>query len=377
MSGLNGTVLTERDRLLLSYIGIARYASAQQIHRLVADGLDKTVVYRRLRKLAARGSKPMGVAYLRRLECRRAEGIAVPVWALSPAGRLVAESCVPYLHPPSKSDVGHVFLEHTLRLNDVLLGLVLGLRESELAPLVALPFRWFCEGDEMLEFEIHDRVSGRTSTKVVKPDAILDIPARRRRLFLEAESGAHSIATADPVRQGPVLRKLERYTRFFTGRVAARGERETNYVRFFPDGLEPELVFLVHSEPRKGRVEAAVKNALGTREPEGFKVQVLTFAQGASAIVSLVRGQAADAGLRQVALDGLTARQLRDGYNALAEALDAARRAVSEHNATCPKRLVLAPTPLLELRTLRDIIQHDLLGEPRPGVQKTEYPLSR
>ena len=29
MSGLNGAVLTERDRLLLSYIGIARYASDQ------------------------------------------------------------------------------------------------------------------------------------------------------------------------------------------------------------------------------------------------------------------------------------------------------------------------------------------------------------
>jgi len=377
MSGLNGTVLTERDRLLLSYIGVARYASAQQIHHLVADGLDKTIVYRRLRKLSARGSKPMGVAYLRRLEYRRAEGMAVPVWALSPAGRIVAESCVPYLHPPSRSDVGHVFLEHTLRLNDVLLGLVLGLRESELAPLVTLPFRWFCEGDEMLEFEVYDRAAGRTSRKVVKPDAILEVPARGRRFFLEAESGAHSIATADPIRQGSVLRKLERYTRFFTGKVPAGSERGTNYARFFPDGLDPELVFLVHSDPRKVRVEAAVKETLGTRGPEGFRVRVLTFGQGATAIVALIRGQAAEPVLRQVALDGSTARQLRDGYNALAEALDAARRAVSEHNATCAKRLILPPAPLSELRTLRDIIQHDLLGEPRPGVRKPEYPLSR
>ncbi len=158
-------MLTERDELVLSYIGIARYASAQQLHLLVADGLDKTIVYRRLRKLSGRGKNPTGRAWLRRLEYRRADGIGIPVWALTPAGRLVAEACVSYLHPPSKSDVGHLFLEHTLRLNDVLLGLVLALRESELAPLRRLPFRWFCEGDELLRFEVHDAVGGRTARR--------------------------------------------------------------------------------------------------------------------------------------------------------------------------------------------------------------------
>jgi hypothetical protein len=369
-------MLTARDELILSYIGIARYASAQQLHLLVADGLDKTVVYRRLRKLSGRGKHPGGPTYLRRLEYRRSDGIGVPVWALTPAGRVIAEARVPYLHPPSKSDVGHVFLEHTLRLNDVLLALVLALRESELAALHQLPFRWFCEGDELLQFEIHDAVAGRMARKVVKPDAILEVPGRRRRLFLEAESGAHSIATADPVRQGPVLRKLERYQLFFTGRASAGG-RETNYGCSFQDGFAPELVFLVHSDSRKGRVEAAVKEALGAREPSGFGVRVLTFAEGASALVPVICGLATEPPPRQVAIDGLTARQLREGYNALADALEMVRRAVAEHGTVCTKRLILPPPPLLEMRALRDIIQYDLLGEPRPAAKTPEYPLDK
>jgi len=51
----------------------------------------------------------------------------------------------------------------------------------------------------------------------------------------------------------------------------------------------------------------------------------------------------------------------------VAEALNAARRAVAEHNARCGERLALPPPPLAELKDLRDLIKHDLLGEPRPS----------
>ena len=41
MPNPKGVVLTERDRVLLSYVGIARYASADQVHRLFFDGRSK------------------------------------------------------------------------------------------------------------------------------------------------------------------------------------------------------------------------------------------------------------------------------------------------------------------------------------------------
>jgi hypothetical protein len=54
------------------------------------------------------------------------------------------------------------------------------------------------------------------------------------------------------------------------------------------------------------------------------------------------------------------------GFNAVTEALHAARKAVAEHNATCGRRLALPPPPMAALKDFRDLIRHDLLGEPRP-----------
>jgi hypothetical protein len=134
---VRGVVLTDRDRTLLSYLGIARYASAEQIHRLLFEGRSKKQTYRRLAKLCRPGVR-LGVGTcLRRLEYRRREGTGVPVWALTPYGRSIVAPTLPWLRPPAAKDVGHRFLEHTLLLNGVLLGLVLALRRTEMSPPVS------------------------------------------------------------------------------------------------------------------------------------------------------------------------------------------------------------------------------------------------
>ncbi|HET8542113.1 MAG TPA: replication-relaxation family protein [Anaeromyxobacter sp.] len=134
-----GAILTERDRALLSFVGIARYASAEQLHGLFFEGRSKKQVYRRLAKLCQPGSRPGEGACLRRLEYRRREGTGVPVWALTGYGRSLVVPLVPWLRPPAAHDIGARFLEHTLILNDVLAGLVLRLRVDVAAPLAALP----------------------------------------------------------------------------------------------------------------------------------------------------------------------------------------------------------------------------------------------
>ncbi len=367
MPNVKRTVLTDRDRLLLAFLGIARYSSRLQLQRLVADDRDRSIVYRRLRKLCSRGDGPGEDAYLRRLEFRRPEGTAVPVWTLSPFGRAVAEASVPYLRAPASQDVSHQFLEHTLLLNDVLLGLVLALRASPDASLAELPFRWLCENDDVLEFQALQRQTGTLGKAVLKPDAILEIPGHRRRLFLEAETGAHSIATANPQAHGAVLQKLQRYTQYFAA-LAGDGPA-TWYARAFTDGFFPVLVFLVHSVARRKRVERAVTETLGEHRDGRFRVRVLTFEDVVPMLASFIRdGKAASPtppAFRTVTLDDRRARELRDGYNALAEAFNATSRAVAEHNTACTRRLVLPPPPLSELRSIRDFIRHDLLGEPR------------
>lgn len=376
MPSPRGAVVTARDRQLLAFLGIARYASRPQLQRLVADDRHASILFRRLRKLSERGDRPGDEAYLRRLEYRRPEGVAVPVWALSSFGRAAAEAEVPYLRPPAAQDVAHQFLEHTLRLNEVLLGLVLALRTAPEAPLSQLPFRWLCEGDEELAFQALQRHTNLLANAVLKPDAILEIPGQRRRLFLEAETGAHSIATANPQAHGAVLHKVQRYAQYFTA-IAGDGPA-TWYARAFRDGYFPVLVFLVHSADRRRRVERAIGKVIGAQREGRFRVRVLTFEEAAPALAAFIReGQAGSAPgpspapavagppRRTVSLDDRRARELRDGYNALAEAFNAASRAVAEHNATCARRLVLPDAPLSELRLLRDFIRHDLLGEPR------------
>ena len=74
MPNVKGAVLTDRDRALLAYVGIARYASADQVHRLIAPDRSKKLVYRRLAKLCLPSGRPGEGACLRRLHYRRYEG---------------------------------------------------------------------------------------------------------------------------------------------------------------------------------------------------------------------------------------------------------------------------------------------------------------
>jgi Replication-relaxation len=139
MPGPAGYVRTLRDDRLLAYLGIARYASADQLHRLFFDGASKKQTYRRLAKLCEPGGQPGEGPCLRRLAYRRRDGMEVPVWALAPFGRGVASKQVPWLRPPAATDIGARFLEHTLVLNDVLASLIAALRAGASATLYDLP----------------------------------------------------------------------------------------------------------------------------------------------------------------------------------------------------------------------------------------------
>jgi hypothetical protein len=300
------------------------------------------------------------------LEYPRKEGTGVPVWALTAYGRSLVLPLVPWLPPPAASDIGARFLEHTLWLNDVLAGLVVALRISVSAPLAALPFRWLSEGDQVLEFHPFEQRLGERVKAVLKSDAILELPGRGRRLFVEAETGSQSIVTAHPDRTGAIVSKLSRYSQFFSCDVP--GQDETWYESAFPDGFEPRLLFLVHSEERRDRVAAAVKKTLGSRGPDRFQVLVYTCAEATSVLAPYItRGQlrppASRGATRIVTMDARKADQLREGYNELAKALDAARDVVKRHNATPgATQLPVVSVRMENIRALRDFIQREVDG---------------
>lgn len=347
MPAPRGAILTDRDRALLAFAAIARYVSAEQVHRLFFDGSGKKQTYRRLAKLCQTGTRPGEGACLRRLQYRRADGTPAPVWALAPYGRSIAERELPWLGSPPATDVGARFLEHTLVLNDVVAGLVLRLRRSATAPRADLPFRWHAENDDALSFQVLDPRTREWQRAALKPDAVADVPGRRRRLFIEAETGTQSIATANPERTGAVLAKLARYRTFFT--VPAEGSSATWYRRAFVDGCEPRLLFLVHSDRRRRKVEGAVQSALGRFPPSEFRVLVLTFEEAPRALAPyLTQGVLPGAGSRPervLAVDETLLPQVRDAYNAFADSFNATRRVIADHNARGGPQLPLPPVP--------------------------------
>lgn len=362
MALARGAILTDRDRVLLTFVGVARYVSADQVHRLFFEGSSKKQTYRRLSKLCEPGAKPGEGPCLRRLEYRRREGTAVPVWALAPWGRVVASKAYPFLRPPASSDIGHQFLEHTLMLNEVLTSLVLALRESAAAPFADLPFEWLSEDDETLQFEWSsiDR-KGDQFKAVLKPDAILEGKLVRRRLFLEAETGTQSIVTSHPGRSGAIVSKVRRYVRFIGG--FRPGTRQTFYSAAFDDTLQARLVFLVHSDERKVRVERALKEEFRDGFADGFGIIVLTFDEAAAALASyLLRGRLEATPViekpRVIAFDAARAHVLRESIRSIVRAMRESQRMA--HQAP---GLATTADSLRALRTLNDFVVQDLGGQ--------------
>ncbi|MEY2668246.1 MAG: hypothetical protein RJA59_884, partial [Pseudomonadota bacterium] len=325
---------------------------------LFFDGASKKQTYRRLGKLCEPGGQPGEGPCLRRLAYRRRDGLEVPVWALAPFGRSIASRQVPWLRPPASTDIGARFLEHTLVLNDALVGLVLALRANSAAPLHDLPFRWLSEDDESLGFQVLHARTGRWLQSVLKPDAIMTIPARRQRLFIEAETGSQSIATAHPDRTGAVLSKLDRYRTYFTDK--ASDGYGTWYRSAFPDDHEPRLVFLVHSDERRKKVERAVKERLGMLPLGQYRVLVMTFAEAPSLLVRYVREGVAEPARprreRIVRVDEAVLEEARKGYNALVDALKVCRQVITDHNQRGGKQLALPAVSGDSFRALRGFV---------------------
>jgi len=375
-----GYVWTRRDGQLVSYLGIARYASADQLHQLFFDGSSKKQTYRRLSKLCEPGGKPGEGACLRRLSYRRRDGVGVPVWALAPFGRSIASRLVPWLRPPAATDIGARFLEHTLVLNDVLTGLVLRLRQNTIDPLIELPFRWLSEDDDSLSFKLLHPTSAVWLRSVLKPDAIMAVPRLQRRLFIEAETGSQSIATERPDRTGAVLTKLGRYLCYFVNE--ADDHYGSWYRSAFPDSLDPRLVFLVHSEERRKKVAAAVKERLGYMPPHQFKVMVLTFAEAPEALARYVFGGAAVPMARrerQLRVNDATLEAAKNGYNALLQAVTVARKTLDEHNKKGGPQLWVPPLPNQAVQGLRALIARlmDAGYAPEPAPAQDAAPAGR
>jgi hypothetical protein len=365
-------VLTERDRALLGYLGVARYATAPQVHRLIAPGHDKAIVSRRLSRLCERGPNPGDDPYLRRIEYRRTDALPFPVWVLTPRGRAVAEETSPGPVAVVESGVSVQFVERVLALNEVLLGLVVGLRRSESAPPRELPFSWRVAG-EPIRYETYDRRLRQAQPSVLRPDAIVELPSPgpQRRIFLDLETGLLGLEPA-ATRTAHLERRIARYLTFFS--TFAGNSDRTWYENAFPDRLPAELILLVHSEARVARVERMI-DVHSRRAELRFGMRALTVAHAAAALMppagasapSPARPVAPSAGtaVRTVHIDAELSRRISDGLNLFVSAYNSVRREAVAHAKVCPTRHSPTKAPVAELNAFHELLLHDILGKPR------------
>jgi hypothetical protein len=243
-------------------------------------GRAQSVISGRLGELSERHGNTR--ALIKKLWFVNGEGKRVLVWALTPSGYALAGEELGRLFKVPRHDVAHQFLEHATGVND----LYVALARSSKAPQavkrgklahdfarVPTTFRWVASEDLELPFQEYlADARGTMADRRLQPDAMLEDLARRRRYFIEYETGSATVRNAQ--HKTATLTKLSRYSQFILG-FTNISANETYYSRHFGDGFKPVVVFLTRSEARSATIRAAADERwIGTNVR--FEVRALT-----------------------------------------------------------------------------------------------------
>jgi hypothetical protein len=264
--------LTDRDRLVVKHLAVARYFTREQLWRLVFPKRAESIACERLG-----GLKKMGL--IRRVPYRSWDGLPVEVLALTRGGYAQAEEWLGGLpgKAPTK-DVHERFLNHHLGLMELYLGILgvgqglLGGRrrtgqpgalgansDKALLPSFGLPVGWRWVGGEFVRLPIGDAKRVRRdeldATPVLLPDAVVEFPgASPVRVLVEWETGENPLTSSDKDRRAAFTKKLERYAKFLRG-PAGFIDGPTWCQKAYPDRWPVRVRFVVHSERRKANAQ--------------------------------------------------------------------------------------------------------------------------
>jgi hypothetical protein len=212
------------------------------------------------------------------------------VWALTAEGFEVGSQHMGLkLERVPKQDVGQAFLKHEVMANEVFLGLVP--QDGKTWAKVPRSFRWVL--GEYLDLPFGD-YTGRQHPALEKhrmqPDAILEVPASRKRFFIEYETG--SATARDAKKSTSTMAKLNRYGTFFcapVGNVLAGGLVDTAYTRAFSDGWPAEVLFVTRTEARRDSITRVIAE-LERSDKSKFAARALTLDESHRALCRAVYG---------------------------------------------------------------------------------------
>jgi hypothetical protein len=258
--------LRQRDRELVAFMGVCRYLTARQLVELQHGPKTEKAAEYRLRSLSgeATHSKVRAIepALTRALPFRAFDGSRMRLWALTPAGYAVAGNGLGRLLKVPRVDVGAAFAEHSAFLTDLFVQLVRPFVRDRTRPR-DLPFRWDVADDVELPWKEH-AAAGEVRSRVLRPDAVLEVPEAKRRVFIECETGTHTLTPLSAEKTQATVRKLERYDTYVSAFADPRA-RATHYQTKYPDGWPPEVLFLVQSASRRRSTNEALVAARQTQ----------------------------------------------------------------------------------------------------------------
>jgi len=352
--------LQDRDRQLLTALAMCRCLSTEQIRRLCFAGRTETPAHKRLRQLAGIGKYGFPELLVERIVHQTYAGDLVTVWTPTALGYVVAANAVETItRPPRGAEIRPALIEHGLLLNELFVGLAEALLKKALGTLAseiprrrhrtatdglylnaqALPFKWIASDSARLPWKEYR--NGDSIDRIIHPDAVLELPSLRRRLFLEAETGSHTIVPRGYHKPGSTLNKAERYE-LFLYELADLDLKITFYAQRYSDGFAPEVLFLV---PNAGRAES-VNRALtewSVRRPRRKLPRALTLADAVREILTALgpwSSELARAPNLNLAPSGLlTARDIKlllDFYNDTVGTLKSVRAAARARNEMPP-----------------------------------------
>jgi len=288
------TGLKAKDKRLLAVLGLCRALTLNQVVALLGNPKDTRTVHNRLRALAGDTGNvklpDFGAASLRRLRFRAYDGAPLILWAPTPAGFAIAQRELGRELTLPRAGGGISFAEHFVALTDLFVRLVRPYFVAQTS-LRELPFGWDIADDVRLPWR-EPTDMGAFRARVIRPDAILTIPSARRRIFIECETGTHTLVPVRKDREQATVNKAARYETFLRG-LADVPKRLTHYGAKYPDGWVAEVLFLVPTEGRRASTEAALLTV--ARDIGSVTFRAFTLEQAVAYTRALLRSTTASA----------------------------------------------------------------------------------
>ncbi len=322
-------VLTARDRELFVHLAISRYLTLEQIDKLVFPGKTASIAPRRLRRLASGKHQ-----YVRRLPFRTKDGGMALAWTLKPLGYLAAHNVFSGTpEQPTHDPPGAEFLEHDMLLNELYVALALAAKRKKL-PFDRWPFRWLPSDSARLPWTEYDRQASLPASRLICPDATIELLQVKRRMFVELETGTHTLGfnrEGAPGRNATKT-KIERYTRFVVTPTSSLTS-ETFYTQTFPDAWPAELLFVVPTAARRDAIaEYVISSWRPLNASPRFTIRALTLEEAPLMLCRAAQLSAEAAALTprpaaaNIALTAAEVHAFYDFYNRAVAAIAAVRQ---------------------------------------------------